>query len=72
MLIVVWLKRDLLTLAKPEEKKSANAWDAVIEVIKVIAKFTPPPYRLPVALMMLGAAIMIVPVGIAALAGGVK
>ena len=45
-------------------------WDIVKQVLETIFKWVPKAYRFPVALIMLGALIMIIPLVIGMTAGG--
>lgn len=52
--------------AKPPRlrKQATGPWDIVKEVIEKIFRWVPTAYRFPVALILLGALIMIIPLGI--------
>jgi hypothetical protein len=52
------------------EKESAGPWDIVKQILEKIFQWVPKPYQFPVALIMLGALIMIVPLAIGFTASG--
>ena len=52
------------------EKEGAGPWDVVKQVLEKIFQWVPKAYQFPVALIMLGALIMIIPLVIGLTAGG--
>ena len=52
------------------ETESTGPWDIVKQVLEKIFAWVPKAYQFPVALMMLGALIMIIPLAIGLTAGG--
>lgn len=65
LFVAVWWQVNVRRLARPQaEPQGAGVWDVLVKMLDLIAKFTPRPYRPPVALMMVGAVIMGIGLGV--------
>jgi hypothetical protein len=70
MCLVIWWKKDVRYLEPTETEGKAGVWDFLMKVLDVVVKFTPKAYRLPVALMLIGALVMVAGLAVGAKIGG--
>lgn len=72
MAFIVFFKKDVASLRPRAATGKTNFWDVLLRVVDTIAKFTPPRYRFPVVLMMLGIVVLLGSLVVGASSGGLK